>query len=29
MLTKVVEAMPQYDETVVSACDKCHKDTYK
>jgi hypothetical protein len=29
MLTKVVEAMPQYDETVVSTHDKCHKDTYE
>jgi hypothetical protein len=27
--TKVVEAMPGYDESVVSTRDKCCKDTYE
>jgi hypothetical protein len=29
ILTKVIEAMPGYDESVVSTRDKCRKDTYE
>ena len=29
ILTKVIEAMPGYDESIVSTRDKCRKDTYE